>query len=320
MIKEKKNGQGDVSGLFKAHNSPHKAQVTSAVGGSLSTLTFPRKHKKLDSGTSRIGGGKRAMVKGLSDSSRLRFLREMANIDFSKIKGRVLFTTLTFPKDKWPPDPKMWKRNLQKFKQRLERKYGQTPGLWRLELQGKGGSINPHFHLLLMLDQAHISNKTLADFRAFVAEAWYSISGKISDDHLLSGTQVLRVRSRKDWDYLTRYIGKREKLHQDESLMTGRVWGVWSKNLLPIDLETVEINEVDGYKIRRCMRRLAGKRRGMGPLLQQQVFIRYENMKRLLKVIQDQEDKSGLPVTAIEGVTRKHKLTRVALQSDLAVA
>ncbi len=277
------------SGLFKAHNSPNTFQITSAVGGSLSTLTFPRKYKKLDSGTSRIGGGKRAMVKGLSDSSRLRFLREMAIVNFSKIQGRVLFVTLTFPKDTWPPDPKIGKRNRQNLKQRLDRKYGKTSGFWRLELHGKDGSLHPHFHLLLVLDQAHISNKALADIRAFVANAWYEVCGKISDDHLLAGSQVIRVKSRRDWDHVTKYIGKKEKL-QDESLMTGRVWGVWSKDLLPIEFEVVEVRRKDGYRLRRWMIRLAGKRRGIGLLLQQQVFIRYENMVRLLAYLKADHD------------------------------
>ncbi len=272
------------SGLFKAHNSPDSFQITSAVGGSLSTLTFPRKHKKLDSGTSRIGGGKRAMVKGLSNPSRLRFMRELASVNFSKIQGRELFATLTFPRDKWLPDPKIWKRNRQNLKQRLDRKYGKTSGFWRLELHGKDGSLHPHFHLLLVLDQTRISNKALADIRAFVANAWYEVCGKISDDHLLAGTQVTKVGSRRDWDHLTKYIAKKEKL-QDESLMTGRVWGVWSKDLLPIEHETVQISLADAIRIRRWMRRLAGKKKGVGPLLQQQVFIRYENMKRLLEFL-----------------------------------
>ncbi len=279
------------SGSFNPQNSPNTFQITSAVGGSLSILT-PRKDKKLGSGTPRISRGNREAVRGLSASSRLRLLRELAKINFSKIKGRVLFVTLTFPRDKWPPDPKIWKRNLQKLKYRLDRKYGKISGFWRLELHSKDGNLHPHFHSLMVLDQARISNKVLAEFRAFVANAWYEVCGKISDDHLLAGTQVIRVRSRIDWDHLTRYVGKKEKL-QDKSLMTGRVWAVWFKDLLPIELEVVEISLADAFKIRRWMRRLAGKKRGVGPLLQQQVFIRYENMTRLLNYLQDQEDKSG---------------------------
>ncbi len=278
------NESNGSSGLFKAHNSPYSFQITSAVGGALSTLTFPRKHKKLDSVSTRRGGGRRKAIKGFSNSSRLRLMRETASVNFSKIQGRVLFVTLTFPRDKWPSDPKIWKRNLQKLKYRLDKKYGKTSGFWRLELHGQDGNLHPHFHLLLVLDQARISNKVLANFRAFMANAWYEVCGKISDDHLLAGSQVIRVKSRTDWDHLTKYIAKKEKL-QNEPLMTGRVWAVWSKDLLPIELETVKINKVDGYKIRRWMRRLAGKRRGMGLLLEQQVFVRYENMKRLLEFL-----------------------------------
>lgn len=280
FIKEDTSRNTASPGLFKAHNSPHNAQVTSAVGGSLSKLTFPKEHKKDDVPTRR-GGGTRALVKGLSNSSRLRFMREMASINLSKIKGKVLFTTLTYPRDKWSHDPKIWKKHLQKFKQRLDRKYGKTSGFWRLELHGQDGNLHPHFHLLLILEKSRISNKALADIRAFVANAWYEVCGKISDDHLLAGTQMTRVRSQKDWLCLTKYIGKKEKL-QNESLMTGRVWGIWSRDLLPIEHETVKISFADAIRLRRWLRRLARKRRGMGPLLQQQVFIQYENTRRLL--------------------------------------
>ncbi len=150
LIKEDTSQNTISPGLFNPHNSPNTFQITSAVGGSLSTLT-PRKDKKLGSGTSRIGGGDREAVRGLSDSSRLRFLRELAKINFSKIKGRALFVTLTFPKDKWSPDHKNWKRNLQKLKQRLDRKYGKISGFWRLELHSKDGSLHPHFHSLMVL-------------------------------------------------------------------------------------------------------------------------------------------------------------------------
>ncbi len=203
----------------------------------------------------------------------------------------MLFVTLTYPENKWSPEPKVWKRSLQKFRQRLERKYGEIAGFWRLELASDDGNLRPHFHLLLVLDQVRISNKALANFRAFIANAWYEASGKISDDHLLAGTQVLRVRSQQDWLRLTKYIGKKEKL-QDSSLKTSNAWGVWRDDLLPIEREVVEINLADAIRIRRWMRRLAGKKRGVGPLLQQQVFIRYENMKRLLTYLTVQEDKS----------------------------
>ncbi len=291
MIKEKNMDQGSVSpGLFKAHLEPKKAKITSYKGGSSSTLEFPEREGNRPP-RKRYGGGTRKVATGLSSSARLRFLRKMATVDFFQIKGRALFLTLTYPEDKWPHEPKGWKSNLQNFRKRLQRKYSEVKGFWRLELSGKDGSLKPHFHLLLILDQ-RISNKALADIRAFVSNAWYEVCGLLEDNHLLAGTQVLRVRSQKDWLRLTKYTGKREQL-AGEIPETGNVWGVWRDHLLPVEHETVKINLANAFRIRRWMRRLARKKRGMGRLLQQQVFIRYENMNRLLSYLQDQEDKSG---------------------------
>ncbi len=272
------------------HPEPKQPMITAYKGGSLSTLEFPKKESKTLS-RKRIDEGKRKVATGLSSSARLRFLRKVAKVNFLKIKGKVLFLTLTYPKSKWPTNPKVCKRNLQNFRKRLQRKYDGITGFWRLELSGKDGSLKPHFHLLLILDQ-RISNKALADIRAFVANGWYEVCGLLEDNHLLAGTQVLRVRSQKDWLRVTKYIGKREKL-AGEIPETGNVWGVWRDDLLPIEAKTVKISLTDAIRIRRWMRRLAGKKRGVGPLLQQQVFIRYENMTRLLNYLQDQEDKSG---------------------------
>ncbi len=253
----------------------------------MSTLEFPKKESKTPS-RKRIDEGKRKVATGLSSSARLRFLRKMATVNFFKIKGKVLFLTLTYPKNKWSTNPKVWKRNLQNFRKRLERKYKKVSGFWRLELSGKNGNLNPHFHLLLLGQD--LSNKALADIRVFVANSWYEACGKLSDDHLLAGSRVERVKSRReDWDHVTKYIGKKEKL-KDEAPETGNVWGTWRTGLLPIELEVVEVRREDSYKIRRWMRRLAGKKRGMGLLLEQQVFIRYENMVRLLAYLKADHD------------------------------
>ena len=65
---------------------------------------------------------------------------------------------------------------------------------------------------------------------------------------------------------------------------TGRIWGVWNECFLPIQWETVEVSLQDAYKIRRVFRKLA-KRRGAGSLRRLTVFIRHENMIRLLQFL-----------------------------------
>jgi hypothetical protein len=55
-------------------------------------------------------------------------------------------------------------------------------------------------------------------------------------------------------------------------------------DLLPIRWETVEVNLRDAFKIRRIYRKLA-KRKGTSSLRRITVFVRHENVVRLLKFL-----------------------------------
>jgi hypothetical protein len=59
---------------------------------------------------------------------------------------------------------------------------------------------------------------------------------------------------------------------------------VWSKDLLPVQWETVKVSLKDAYRIRRWLRRLA-KMRGRGHLRRLTVFIRHESVVRLLEFL-----------------------------------
>ena len=65
------------------------------------------------------------------------------------------------------------------------------------------------------------------------------------------------------------------------STQTGRIWGIWNEELLPVRWETVEVSLKDTFRIRRINRKLA-KRKGSGSLRRTSVFVRYENVRRLL--------------------------------------
>jgi hypothetical protein len=65
---------------------------------------------------------------------------------------------------------------------------------------------------------------------------------------------------------------------------TGRVWGRWNKELLPVRWETVEVSLWDAFKIRRIYRKLA-RRKGCGPMRRMTVFVRHENVVRLLEFL-----------------------------------
>ena len=69
-----------------------------------------------------------------------------------------------------------------------------------------------------------------------------------------------------------------------EGLETGRIWGVWNEDLLPVRWEKVEVSLRDAFRIRRIYRKLA-RRNGSGFLRRITVFVRYENVLRLLQFL-----------------------------------
>jgi hypothetical protein len=67
-------------------------------------------------------------------------------------------------------------------------------------------------------------------------------------------------------------------------LQTGRIWGIWNEQLLPVQWEKVEVSPRDAFKIRRVYRKLA-RRKGSGSLRRITVFVRHENVVRLLEYL-----------------------------------
>ena len=260
-------------------NRPDKpgAYLSSAVGGSLSSLSFEYHSTKdqVYSGTD-SSWGMRGKVRGFSRASRRNLLRRIASIDrraFRAFKGRLISVTLTYPHE-YPEDPRVCKDNLKALGKRLERKYGVFAAFWRLGVQKRGAF---HFHLLLFIPRSFGSVREL---RNFVSSSWHEVCGKVSEGHLRAGTRVEQIRKWKQaTSYAERYLAKEEEFPQD--LETGRIWGVWNEKFLPVEWETVKISQRDAFKIRRIFRKLA-KRRGAGSLRRITVFVRYENVVRLL--------------------------------------
>ncbi|MCA1730204.1 MAG: hypothetical protein LC751_12585 [Actinobacteria bacterium] len=81
---------------------------------------------------------------------------------------------------------------------------------------------------------------------------------------------------------MEKYVAKPEVF--PEGVETDRVWGVWNEKLLPVQWETVRVSREDAYRIRRIYRRPA-KMRGRGNLRRLTVFIRYDNVLRLLEFL-----------------------------------
>src|ERR671911_1975844 len=107
--------------------SPHQpsAYVSSSVGGSVSTLSFEdSKTSNRLSPSRRRSGGIRDRVRGFSMESRWNLLRRLASINraaFKAFKGRIIFVTLTYPKQ-YPEDHELCKRHLKALRKRLQGK------------------------------------------------------------------------------------------------------------------------------------------------------------------------------------------------------
>jgi hypothetical protein len=269
--------QRDAPSLYSSHQP--SAYVSSAVGGSVSTLSFEDTTKNYGSSPSRRGGGIRDRVKGFSRASRRNLLLRLASINrraFRAFKGKMIFVTLTYPKQ-YPEDPELCKRHLKALRKRLQREYGSFAGFWRLGIQNRGAW---HFHLLLFMGP---SFGPIDELRRFISASWHEVTGKVSEGHLRAGTRVVAVqRWREATSYVERYMAKPEEF--PEGLETGRIWGIWNEKLLPVRWETAEISLRDAYKIRRIYRKLAGME-GSGSLRRITIFVRHENVVRLLEYL-----------------------------------
>jgi hypothetical protein len=270
--------QRDEASLKTSHQGI--AYVSSSVGGSVSTLSFEdtttRNHC---SPPTRRGGGSRDRVKGFSRASRRNLLRRLASIDrraFKAFKGRIISITLTYPHE-YPEDPEVCKNHLKALRRRLQRKFGTFAGFWRLGIQKRGAW---HFHLLLFVEP---SIGTVGELRCFISSSWYEVTGKVSEGHLRAGTSVEVVKKWKEaTSYAERYMAKPEEF--PEGLQTGRIWGIWNEELLPVRWETVQVSLRDAFRIRRIYRRFA-ERKGSGSLRRMTVFVRHENVLRLFKFL-----------------------------------
>jgi hypothetical protein len=270
--------QRDMPSLKSSHQP--SAYVSSAVGGSVSTLSFEDTTTKNQLSSHRCcGGGIRARVRGFSRESRTNLLRRLASINraaFQAFKGRLISITLTYPHE-YPEDPELCKRHLKAFRKRFQREYGSFAAFWRLGIQQRGAW---HFHLLLFVES---SVGSIGELRRFISSSWYEVTGKISEGHLRAGTRVEPVkRWREATSYVERYMAKPEEF--PEGLQTGRIWGIWNPKLLPVRWETVQVSLRDAFKIRRIYRKLA-KKKGSGSLRRMTVFVRYENVVRLLEFL-----------------------------------
>lgn len=207
-------------------------------------------------------GGIRKECKGFSDNSRRRLIQKMAMWNLNDLFP--YFVTLTYPR-LYAADWEIWKRDLDVFFKRLERKYPELIGsCWRVEFQRRGA---PHFHLIAVCSKAC---KNLALFRLQIAEMWAQIvaDGYQKDGgdmaayapeyqkHLKAGTGVEAVQGRKQlMAYVSKYLAKVDQSNAPTEW--GRNWGFRniSGHLDFSPVEVIEIDYCEATQLKRYIRR-----------------------------------------------------------------
>lgn len=256
-------------GLSTAHN----CTLTTHRGASYTRMVPPESSISVgEAGAAGgVGGGRRGRVVEFSPGSRRRLMRLLNSIDRSRVP-EPLFFTLTYPGD-WPRDPRVWKKHLKAFRERMKRRYGKFPAVWRLEYQRRGA---PHFHLLVFLD---VPRSTL---REFVSTGWYGVVASGDEKHLKAGTQVVKVDSwRGIRSYAAKYLGKIEQQALDPDQPAGRYWGYWNKELFPIVAEQHQLTLDQFFRLRRVLRRFAGIR-STHRVASFNCFVDHETVRRLM--------------------------------------
>ncbi|MBZ0214272.1 MAG: hypothetical protein K8H99_10770, partial [Nitrospirae bacterium] len=167
-------------------------------------------------------GACRGRVAGFTRASRRRLIRLLQSVHRERA-GLPLFVTLTYPRE-WPGSPKVWKRDLDAWLQRLKRAHPEAWAVWRLEPQRRGA---PHYHLLVFgADRLP---------KQWLSRTWFEVVGSGDERPLRAGTQVQRSRQ---WNGVVRdaakYLGKLvDDLPEGWRLGVGRWWGVHNRQLVP---------------------------------------------------------------------------------------
>ena len=157
-------------------------------------------------------GGRRGKIGGYTPASRARFREAILAVE-PVLKPRrrgnrwhhpASFLTLTYPAS-WDPDPREWKRHLDRWLQKLKRRYPEAWAIWALEFQTREA---PHFHLIVYWGGSR-PKEPWKERQQWISSSWAAIvgHGEPQPAHLGAGTQVRPLESAAK---VRNYITKRQ--------------------------------------------------------------------------------------------------------------
>lgn len=195
------------------------------------------------------GGGTRGQITEFSAASRLRLLRLMCQLRPGK--QDIYFFTLTYSDD-YTNDGQVWKRDLDRFLDRLSYHFPASWCLWRMEFQTRKsgdrlGEIAPHFHILvggldlsIIEDQPDFAlterdcrkNENTLRLQAWVKRNWFACNHVSDPAAARRGADVEFLETRKKaFIYVSKYAAKLETLPGCAANI-GRIWG--KRGALPL--------------------------------------------------------------------------------------
>lgn len=224
-------------------------------------------------GSERMGGGRRGAVTGRSQESRKRFMDLLNQVKRDSYAG-ALFLTLTYP-DGVEPAPEKVHRDIDTLAARLARQYPKSAVVWSQEqkIRKSGAHVGKcFFHYHLILFGVGFLEKN------WVSRVWYEIVGSGDERHLRAGTKIEHLRSSKQGiAYVAKYVTKDELAETGMMVLqaalavfplqvvlrwwpdyvaakTGRTWGAFNRDNLPIHLVYVILDVARFFNFRRQLR------------------------------------------------------------------
>ncbi len=253
----------------------NRSRVVTHAGGSVTSLSFDRTDGV--ERTRRNVTWKRGVVRGFSSASRRRLLRRIAGVNKLAYSHTPAFVTLTYPAC-FPTEPDIYKAHARALLKRVQRAYGASTVIWRLEFQRRGA---PHFHMLCF------GLKASDDLQAWLLRNWYEVCASGDEWHLERGADVQRLKSwRQVTVYLAKYLGKPDPKSRNKHVPVGRFWGVEGGNLLRVTPVSWTMTYAEGVRYRRTMQRYAGLfRRGAQRERGCTVFLSSEGATRIMRAL-----------------------------------